>query len=273
MEQPGSHGAWDRYLQQRGGGQRYGPPAVPPEFGGPEQPDRGAPQPYTRQYVAPPPQPQFTPQPQYTAPPGYQPSYPPGPQQPPYQQYAPQPPQPPKRKRHTGRKVFGGLVGLIAVIIVISVAENSGHGATSTLSAGAGTRTQTAAPAAKGASQAPAQTPASAPANTAPAGTTSELQALAAAEDYLSDGQGFSRQGLIGQLDSPDGDNFSVADATWGVEHSDANWDGQAVDSAKGYMSDGEGFSREGLIQQMTSSYGDQFTEAQAEYAANAVGL
>jgi hypothetical protein len=29
----------------------------------------------------------------------------------------------------------------------------------------------------------------------------------------------------------------------------------------------------EGLIDQMTSSYGNKFTEAQAEYAANAVGL
>ena len=38
-------------------------------------------------------------------------------------------------------------------------------------------------------------------------------------------------------------------------------------------MSDGQGFSRQGLIQQMTSAYANKFTEAQAEYAANAVGL
>ena len=145
------------------------------------------------------------------------------------------------------------------MIIVISVAANSGHG-TSTLSAGTGTQTQAAAPV-------------STPASTAPAGTTSELQALASAQNYLSDGQGFSRQGLIGQLDSPDGDNFSVADATWAVDHSGANWDAQAVDCAKGYMNDGQGFSRASLIQQMTSSYGNKFTQAQAEYAANAVGL
>jgi hypothetical protein len=113
----------------------------------------------------------------------------------------------------------------------------------------------------------------SAPASTASAGTVSELEALTAAQNYLSDGEGFSRQGLIDQLDSPDGNSFSVADATWAVDHSDANWDDQAVDCAKGYMSDGEGFSRDGLIQQMTSAYGNKFTEAQAEYAANAVGL
>jgi hypothetical protein len=105
------------------------------------------------------------------------------------------------------------------------------------------------------------------------AGTASQMQALAAAESYLGDGQGFSRQGLIDQLDSSSGNSFSVADATWAVDHSDANWDGQAVDCAKGYMGDGQGFSRQGLIQQMTSAYGSKFTEAQAEYAANAVGL
>ena len=64
-----------------------------------------------------------------------------------------------------------------------------------------------------------------------------------------------------------------MADATWGVDHSDANWDAQAVECAKGYMNLGTGFSRQGLIQQMTSAYGNKFTEAQAEYAANAVGL
>ncbi len=33
------------------------------------------------------------------------------------------------------------------------------------------------------------------------------------------------------------------------------------------------GFSRKSLIQQLTSSSGDQFTQAQAEYAADKVGL
>jgi Host cell surface-exposed lipoprotein len=120
----------------------------------------------------------------------------------------------------------------------------------------------------------PAAPPApAAPASSAPAGTASQAQALAAAEGYLGDGQGFSRQGLIDQLDSAAGNNFSVADATWAVDHSDANWDDQAVDCAKGYMSDGQGFSREGLIEQMTSAFGNKFTEAQAEQAATAVGL
>jgi hypothetical protein len=45
------------------------------------------------------------------------------------------------------------------------------------------------------------------------------------------------------------------------------------VISAKGYMSDGQGFSRQGLIDQLSSSAGEGFTLAQATYAADQVGL
>ena len=41
--------------------------------------------------------------------------------------------------------------------------------------------------------------------------------------------------------------------------------------AANGYLGDGEGFSRSGLIEQLTSSYGAAFTEAQAQYAVNKV--
>jgi hypothetical protein len=47
----------------------------------------------------------------------------------------------------------------------------------------------------------------------------------------------------------------------------------QALDSAQSYLSDGQGFSRAGLIQQLSSSAGEQFTYAQAVYAAGQVGL
>jgi hypothetical protein len=132
-----------------------------------------------------------------------------------------------------------------------------------------------AAPAATApASSAPAQqAPASQPA-TAPAGpTVSQQQALSSAQGYLSDGQGFSRAGLIAQLDSPYGGQFSVADATWAADHAGADWNAQAVQAAKGYMSDGQGFSRQGLIDQLDSPYGGQFTQAQATYAVGRVGL
>jgi Host cell surface-exposed lipoprotein len=112
-----------------------------------------------------------------------------------------------------------------------------------------------------------------APAANAPSGATvSQQQALASAQSYLDMGTGFSRAGLIKQLSSPYGDKFSVADATWAVDHSGADWNAQAVMSAKGYMKMG-GFSRAGLINQLTSAYGEQFTLAQATYAVNQVGL
>ena len=47
----------------------------------------------------------------------------------------------------------------------------------------------------------------------------------------------------------------------------------QAVTAAQGYLNLGSGFSAESLLKQLTSSYGDGFTEAQAEYAASKVGL
>jgi hypothetical protein len=237
---------------------RTRPPVTPPQFQQDTAPPRQDPRPTPQYTQAQLPQPAFTPGPWQAsqAPGGQYPPPRPAWQQPYQPRYAPGPL--PRRKRHTARNVLAGTGALIGVIIVISVAANSGRTTQTTGSAGAAGGTQVQA---------------AAPANSGPAGTTSELQALAAAQNYLSDGQGFSRQGLIDQLDSPAGDNFSVADATWAAGHSGANWDDQAVDSAKNYMSDGEGFSRDGLIQQMTSAEGDQFTQAQATYAANAVGL
>lgn len=125
-------------------------------------------------------------------------------------------------------------------------------------------------------SEAPANTEPASPAPTTPAApaiSVARAQALASAKSYLSDGQGFSRSGLIKQLSSAYGEKFSVADATWAVDHSGADWKAQAVLSARGYMSDGSGFSRQGLIDQLTSPYGEQFTLAQATYAAGQVGL
>ena len=134
---------------------------------------------------------------------------------------------------------------------------------------------RTATPPATSAPAAPAtKAPAPQQAPAQPAGpAASQQQALTSAQGYLSDGQGFSRAGLIQQLSSSAGEGFSVADATWAVDHSGADWYQQAVISAKGYMSDGEGFSRQGLIDQLTSSAGEGFTYAQAVYAVNQVGL
>ena len=47
----------------------------------------------------------------------------------------------------------------------------------------------------------------------------------------------------------------------------------QAVDSAQSYLQLGSGFSHYSLVQQLTSTAGDGFTQAQAEYAVSKVGL
>jgi hypothetical protein len=99
--------------------------------------------------------------------------------------------------------------------------------------------------------------------------TTAQQQAVDAAEGYLSLGQGFSEQGLLQQLTSSAGNGFSNSDAEFAINYLHPNWDQQAVDAAKSYLSLGQGFSEQGLLQQLTSSAGGGFTEAQAEYAVN----
>ena len=101
--------------------------------------------------------------------------------------------------------------------------------------------------------------------------TGSQQQAVDAAESYLSEGQGFSDQGLLQQLTSSAGNGFSESDAEFAINDLNPNWDAQAVDAGNGYLTEGEGFSEQGLLQQLTSSAGDGFTEAQAEYAINSL--
>jgi hypothetical protein len=101
--------------------------------------------------------------------------------------------------------------------------------------------------------------------------TTSQEQAIGSAKDYLSY-QAFSRAGLIGQLSSKAGEGFSLADATFAVDHIQVNWNEQAAKSAKDYLSF-EHFSRQGLIEQLESKSGDGYTHAQAVYGVNKAGL
>lgn len=100
-----------------------------------------------------------------------------------------------------------------------------------------------------------------------PAGTTAQLQALSAARNYLNSGMGFSEAGLMDQMTSSAGNGFGHADAEWAIDHAHADWNAQALASAKSYLSSGMGFSEAGLTDQLTSSAGSKFTEAQAKYA------
>ena len=105
----------------------------------------------------------------------------------------------------------------------------------------------------------------------APALTEQQKQAVAAAKQYLSLGEGFSQQGLIDQLDSSAGDGYSVNDATVAVDSLNVNWNAQAVIAAKAYLQT-QPFSCTDLIQQLDSSAGDHFTVAQATYGATQAG-
>ena len=83
---------------------------------------------------------------------------------------------------------------------------------------------------------------------------------------------GFSRQGLIDQLSSEYGDQFSVQDATAAVDSLHVDWNAQAVRSAQSYL-EMSGFSCQGLIDQLSSPYGDKYTVDQATYGARQAGI
>ena len=99
--------------------------------------------------------------------------------------------------------------------------------------------------------------------------------AYRSAKDYLAF-SGFSKQGLIDQLSSEYGDGYTVEQATAAVQAmedaGEVDWNEQAVRSGQDYL-DMQGFSRSGLIEQLSSEYGDKFTVDQATYAADQLGL
>jgi hypothetical protein len=104
-----------------------------------------------------------------------------------------------------------------------------------------------------------------------PSMTAGQIQATRSAQQYLSF-EAFSRKGLIQQLSSSAGSGFSVADATYAVDHLKVNWNDQAVKAAKQYLQM-MSFSHNGLVEQLSSSAGSGFTHAQAEYGVNGAGL
>jgi len=85
----------------------------------------------------------------------------------------------------------------------------------------------------------------------------------------------FSKQGLIDQLSSEYGDNYTVKQATDAVQliedNGEVNWNEEAAECAKNYL-EMTSFSKQDLIDQLTSEYGDKFTLEQAEYAVSSVG-
>jgi hypothetical protein len=201
------------------------------------------------------------------------------PQQP---QFQPGVPFQPPKKKHTVRNVFL-VIGLTFVVLVggctaLLAAGGDGTAAKKETATGAGvsapaagTTTTSAPPPASSKPAAPDTTEAPEPEVVQPSMTKGQEQAVGSAESYLSF-TAFSRKGLIRQLSSSAGEGFSVADATFAVDHLKVNWNEQAVKSAKKYL-EMTHFSRKGLIRQLESSAGEGFTHAQAVYGVSKAGL
>lgn len=98
----------------------------------------------------------------------------------------------------------------------------------------------------------------------APTPTVGQKNALNSALDYL-DNFSFSRQGLIDQLLH---DGYTQEEAEYGADHTNANWNEEAMLKAMDYLSV-MSFSRQRLIEQLMF---DGFTQEQAEYGVTQNG-
>ncbi|HEY2638945.1 MAG TPA: Ltp family lipoprotein [Streptosporangiaceae bacterium] len=185
-------------------------------------------------------------------------------------------------RRHTLRNVLLaggiGLVAIVAITATLSGGKPAGHPAvyhTPSVSIPA----QSAPPAAQvitdptGGKCTTDQVVSGYCPGDAPQYTASQQQAIDAAKNYISDGQGFSAYSLLNQLTSSFGNGFTQADAQFAISKIAPDWNQQAADAAHNYMSDGQGFSCSSLLDQLTSQYGNGFTHDQAEYGVQSVGL
>ena len=103
--------------------------------------------------------------------------------------------------------------------------------------------------------------------------STEGKNAYRAAKNYL-DFMAFSKKGLIQQLSSEYGDSYpeKVAEKAVNALEKEENidWTEEAKEAAQNYL-DTMSFSKDGLVQQLESEYGDQFTHEQAVEAVEAV--
>lgn len=103
--------------------------------------------------------------------------------------------------------------------------------------------------------------------------TREQKNAYKAALSYL-EFMSFSRQRLIDQLSSPYADQypFEVAEFVVSAIEEDGlvDWNAECEEAAENYL-DLMAFSKQELIDQLCSEYGDQFTREQAEQAVEKV--
>lgn len=173
----------------------------------------------------------------------------------------------PARKRRRWPWIVGGLV--VLGIIGSAIGGNDEPAPAPVPAAGAVPAVDPPAPAAlpaPAAPVAPAPAPVAAPpAPAEPETSVSQRNALESAERYL-DFAGFSRTGLIKQLEF---EEYSTADATFAVDNVTVDWMVEAEQSATNYMSF-TSFSRSGLIDQLEF---EGFTPDEAAHGADFVGL
>jgi len=100
--------------------------------------------------------------------------------------------------------------------------------------------------------------------------SSSEKKAYNSAKEYLSV-KAFSKRDLINQLTSVN-EGYSDSDATAAVNSLSVDWKDEARLSAKNYE-DIFGYSCKELVHQLTSSAGDGYTDEEAIYAANKIGV
>ncbi|WP_367295155.1 Ltp family lipoprotein [Levilactobacillus yonginensis] len=92
--------------------------------------------------------------------------------------------------------------------------------------------------------------------------------ALSKAESY-ADSMDMSKEGIYEQLTSDAGEQFSDKAATYAMNHlTDVDWNANALAKAKSYQKDMH-MSSSAIRDQLTSSSGEQFTDAQADYAVS----
>ena len=182
----------------------------------------------------------------------------------------------PKRSRLRKKRYWIPAV-IVVLFIIVGVASGGGSkkgtGSTSPVASAttsaSSTTSASRSPASATTSASRSPTTSAAPTSNL---TVSQQNAVNQAKNYLSL-QGFSKQGLIDQLSSSAGDKYSVHDATVAVNSlHEVDWNAEAVKSAKEYMKLSS-FSCSGLVDQLSSSAGSQYTAAQAKYAATKVGL
>jgi hypothetical protein len=192
-------------------------------------------------------------------------------------QFQQQPYQPaPPKKKHRGRTaliVIGSVIGGLFVLAALAPSQPANEAVQN--------QPVASTPVDNGPTPNPVTTPtnkptvakttAPKPTATKPAMTASQEQAIGSAESYLAF-TAFSRKGLIRQLSSDAGEGFSVADATYAVDHLKVNWNEQAAKKAKEYLAM-TNFSRAGLIRQLESDAGEGFTHRQAVYGVTKAGL